>query len=58
MIDHGLEHNFVRPRATQLYLVATSVDEAIEYIRDYEPQAASSDLSFETARAPTPAEVE
>jgi uncharacterized protein (TIGR00730 family) len=57
MIDHGLELNFVRPRATQLYFVATTVAEAIEYLKRYEPETASSDLSFETARH-TPAEVE
>jgi uncharacterized protein (TIGR00730 family) len=57
MIDHGLALNFVRPRATQLYFVATTVAEAIEYLKRYEPETASSDLSFETARH-TPAEVE
>ena len=57
MIEHGLELNFVRPRATQLYFVATRVAEAIEYIQSYEPATPTSDLSFETARH-TPAEVE
>ncbi len=51
MIEHGLEKNFVRPRATQLYFVARSVDEAIEYLHRYEAAAPSSDLSFETDRA-------
>ena len=58
MIEHGLEHNFVRPRATQLYFVATGVEAAIEYIRTYEPTAPSSDLSFETSAVRSPAEVE
>ena len=56
MVQHGLEQNFVRPRATGLYFVAATVEEAVEYLRSYKPSAASSDLSFETAR--TPAEVE
>jgi uncharacterized protein (TIGR00730 family) len=51
MIQHGLEQNFVRPRATALYFVATTVEEAVEYLKSYKPTAASSDLSFETARA-------
>jgi uncharacterized protein (TIGR00730 family) len=59
MIEHGLEHNFVRPRATQLYFVAATVAEAVDYIRDYQPATPSSDLSFETtAAAHSPAEVE
>jgi uncharacterized protein (TIGR00730 family) len=57
MIAHGLELNFVRPRATQLYFVASTVTEAVEYLRNYQPATPSSDLSFEIS-APTPAEVE
>ena len=57
MIDHGLELNFVRRRATELYFVATTVAEAVDHIRKYEPPMPSSELSFETARH-TPAEVE
>ena len=58
MIEHGLEHNFVRPRATQLYCVATTVAEAVEHIRNYQPTTPSSDLSFETAAAASPVDVE
>ena len=50
MIRHGLELNFVRPRATQLYFVAAMVAEAVEYLKSYEPPSPSTDLSFETAR--------
>jgi hypothetical protein len=57
MIEHGLELNFVRPRATSLYFVATTVAEAVDYLKQYEPATPSSDLSFETARR-SPAEVE
>ena len=56
MIDHGLELNFVRPRATQLYFVASTVAEAIEYLQRYEPETASSDLSFETVKSPVEVE--
>jgi uncharacterized protein (TIGR00730 family) len=55
MIDHGRELNFIRPRATQLYFVATTVAEAIDYLQRYQPQAPSSDLSFETV-SPTAAD--
>ena len=50
MIAHGLELNFVRPRAAQLYFVASSVEAAIDHLRDYHPPAPSSDLSFETVK--------
>jgi uncharacterized protein (TIGR00730 family) len=56
MIRHGLEQNFIRPRAMGLYHVATTVAEAVEHLRSHVPSAPSSDLSFETAR--TAAEVE
>jgi uncharacterized protein (TIGR00730 family) len=49
MIDHGLEMNFIRPRATQLYFVASNVPEAVDYFRGYRAQQPSSDLSFETS---------
>ena len=51
MIEHGLELNFIRPRATGLYFVATTVSEAVEYLKNYRPTAeASSDLSFEAVK--------
>ena len=58
MIAHGLELNFVRPRAAQLYSVAATVAEAVEYLQSHRPTSAppSSDLSFEVVRSP--AEVE
>ena len=59
MIEHGLGLNFIRPRATGLYFVAATVAEAVEYLKRYRPAAqASSDLSFETVKASTVAEVE
>lgn len=58
MIAHGLALNFIRPRATQLYLVARTVTEAVDYLKTYQPPSASSDLSFEAAAARSPAEVE
>lgn len=32
MIDHGVEHHFIRPSSRELYFVTESVDEAIEYL--------------------------
>ena len=37
MIDHGIEHRFIKPAARELYFVASTVAEAIEHIRTYEP---------------------
>lgn len=55
MIEHGRALNFIRPRATQLYFVATTVAEAIGYLERYTPGSSSSDLSFETV-SPTAAD--
>jgi uncharacterized protein (TIGR00730 family) len=53
MIEQGLEMNFIRPRATRIYFVASTVAEAIEYLRQYQPPARSSDLSFEASPEPS-----
>lgn len=37
MIEHGIEHRFIKPVARELYFVASTVDDAIEHIRTYEP---------------------
>src|SRR5512132_2099442 len=37
MIERGHEMSFIRPRARELYHVATSVADAIEYLRNYRP---------------------
>ncbi len=37
MIEHGIEQRFIKPGVRGLYFVATSVDEAIEHLRTYEP---------------------
>jgi uncharacterized protein (TIGR00730 family) len=52
MIEHGTELNFIRPRARDLYFVASTVAEAVEHIRSYRghEQRPSSDLSFEVAK--------
>ena len=36
MIEHGIEHRFIKPIARSLYFVAATVDEAVEHIRTYE----------------------
>ena len=57
MIDHGEKLKFIRPRAKELYHVAKSVPEAIEYLKDYQPpHAAASSLSFEVKQPPSAAE--
>lgn len=32
MIDHGIEHHFIRPRARELLFVAKNVDEAMQFL--------------------------
>jgi uncharacterized protein (TIGR00730 family) len=32
MIEHGIEHRFIRPEQRELYFVAGSVEDAIEYL--------------------------
>lgn len=51
MIDHAAGLNFVRPRARELYHVATSVAAAIDRLKQHRPGELSSDLSFETISA-------
>ena len=55
MIEHGLEMNFIRPRAMDLWHVATDVNAAIEYLRAHAPLdlPPTSDLSFEAAKVTT-----
>jgi uncharacterized protein (TIGR00730 family) len=33
MIEHGIEHQFIKPRARQAYFLARTVDETIEHLR-------------------------
>ena len=56
MIERGHEMSFIRPRARDLYHVASSVDEAIAYLRSYRPTPAHADLSFETSPPPSAVE--
>jgi cytokinin riboside 5'-monophosphate phosphoribohydrolase len=35
MIEHGIEHRFIRPNAREAYFVARSVDEAIAHLREH-----------------------
>ena len=48
MIEHGIEHRFIKPAARALYFVAGTVDEAIEHIRTYQPPVLA-DKWFEKA---------
>jgi uncharacterized protein (TIGR00730 family) len=35
MIEHGIEHGFIKPKARELYFVAPTVGAAMEYLRNY-----------------------
>jgi cytokinin riboside 5'-monophosphate phosphoribohydrolase len=37
MIEHGIAQSFIKPRARELYFVASSVDEAITHFKSYQP---------------------
>jgi uncharacterized protein (TIGR00730 family) len=58
MIEHGLQLNFIRPRAASLFFVASTVAEAIEYLRNYAPPRKDADLSFEVTRSSPPSAIE
>jgi uncharacterized protein (TIGR00730 family) len=47
MVDHGIEHHFIKPKARDLYFVTDNVDAAIQHIRDYVPPA-PAERSYET----------
>ena len=40
MIEHGIENHFIKPAARGLYFVASSVDDAVEYFKSYQPRSA------------------
>jgi uncharacterized protein (TIGR00730 family) len=37
MIEHGIEQKFIKPKARELYFVATNVEEAVQYYKSYKP---------------------
>src|SRR5215216_6627078 len=39
MIEHGIENHFVKPAARELYFVAGSVTDAVEYFKSYHPRS-------------------
>ena len=56
MIERGHAMSFIRPRARELYHIAPSVAEAIQYLRNYRPTSPRADLSFETSPPPSAVE--
>jgi cytokinin riboside 5'-monophosphate phosphoribohydrolase len=56
MIERGHEMSFIRPRARELYHVATIVADAVQYLRNYRPTPPRADLSFETSPPPSAVE--
>jgi uncharacterized protein (TIGR00730 family) len=57
MIDHGIEQQFIKPKARELYFVADDVDEAVDYIRSYQP-IELADKWFEDGAARPPSGIE
>lgn len=37
MIEHGIEQQFIKPKARELYFVADTIEQAVEYFRSYQP---------------------
>jgi uncharacterized protein (TIGR00730 family) len=56
MIEHGIEHKFIKSKARELYFVATTVAQAIDYLRNYVPPATTADKWFTPAGPPSGAE--
>ena len=56
MIERGHEMRFIRPTARDLYHVAATVGDAMEYLHRYRPPAEQADLSFETSPPPSAVE--
>jgi uncharacterized protein (TIGR00730 family) len=56
MIEHGIEHKFIKPMARELYFVAPTVAAAMDYLRQYVPPASSADKWFTPAGPPSGAE--
>ena len=52
MIEHGVQQNFIKASARELYFVASTVTEAVEHIRSYTPPA-PAERTFETSKAST-----
>src|SRR5436189_193991 len=51
MIEHGVEQNFIKIKARELYFIADSVTAAIDHIREYRPPA-PAERSFEASAPP------
>lgn len=56
MIEHGIEQRFIKPKARELYHVASDVADAIEHIRNYTPPPATADKWFTPAAPPSAVE--
>jgi uncharacterized protein (TIGR00730 family) len=57
MIDHGIEQHFIKPKARELYFVAESVDQAVNYYKSYQPPDLA-DKWFEGIPASPPSGIE
>jgi cytokinin riboside 5'-monophosphate phosphoribohydrolase len=57
MLDHGIERQFIKPKARQLFFVADDVDEAVEYLRSY-TAVELADKWFEDGAARPPSGIE
>jgi uncharacterized protein (TIGR00730 family) len=55
MLEHGIEQKFIKPAARELYFVAQTVAQAMEYLHSYVPPA-PIDKWFTPAATPTSAE--
>jgi uncharacterized protein (TIGR00730 family) len=56
MIEHGIEHRFIKPAARELYHVAPTVADAIRYLRNYTPPAGRADKWVTPAIPPSAVE--
>ena len=48
MIEHGIELHFIKPKARELYFVAATVAQAMDYLQQYTPPATGADWTGKT----------
>lgn len=49
MIEHGIAHGFIRPRARALYFVSNSVQQAMDDLQRHEPEVGPTHQPFTSA---------
>jgi uncharacterized protein (TIGR00730 family) len=43
MLEHGIEHHFIRPKARDAYFIADSVEQAVHFLANWHPSPLAAD---------------